>query len=53
MEREIVSYDGNNQQSFAAFPLKPNGQIKTQVRSTKSYSIQQSPGMARLVEFAG
>jgi hypothetical protein len=53
MEQEIVSYDGNSQQSFAALPLKPNGQIKIRVHPTESHPIQQSPGMTRLMEFIG
>jgi hypothetical protein len=53
MERESIPHDGNSQQSFAALPLKPNGQRKTWVRTTESQPIQQSPGMNRPVEFAG
>jgi hypothetical protein len=45
MEREIMSHGGNSKQSFVAIPLKPNGQIKTWVRPTKSHPIQQSPSM--------
>jgi hypothetical protein len=52
MEREIMSHDGNSQQSFAALSLKPNGQIKTWVRPTESHQIQQSLGMMCPVEFA-
>jgi hypothetical protein len=51
MERESIPHDGNSQQSFAALPLKPNGQRKTRVRTTESHPIQQSPGMNRLREF--
>jgi hypothetical protein len=53
MEREIVLHDGNKQQSFAALALKPNGQIKTRVRTNEFHPIQQPPGMKRLVEVAG
>jgi hypothetical protein len=53
MEQEIVSRDGNSQLSFVALPLKTNGYKKTQVRTTKSYSIQQSLGTKRLVDFVG
>jgi hypothetical protein len=53
MEREIMSYDGNSQQSFTTLSLKPNGRIKTWVRPIESHPIQQSPGMTRPVEFIG
>ena len=48
-----MSHDINSQQNFEAFPLKPNGQSKTWVRTTESHPIQQSPGVNRPVEFAG
>jgi hypothetical protein len=32
-----MSHDGNRLQSFAMFPLKPNGQQKTWLRATKSH----------------
>jgi hypothetical protein len=32
-----MSHDGNRLQSFATFPLKPNGQQKTWLRATKSH----------------
>jgi hypothetical protein len=53
MERESVLHDINPQQSFEALPLKPNGQTKTQVRTTESHPIEPSLGMNRPVEFAG
>jgi hypothetical protein len=43
-------HDINSQQSFKTLPLKPNGQSKTHVRTTKSHSIWQTPGIKRLVE---
>jgi hypothetical protein len=45
MEWAITSHDGNNQQSFAVLSLKPNGQIKTWVRTTEYHLIRQSPDM--------
>jgi hypothetical protein len=51
MEREIVLHDGNIQQSFTTLSLKPNGQIKTWVPSSKSHPIQQYLDMTRPVEF--
>jgi hypothetical protein len=52
MEREVVPYDGNSQQSFVALPLEPNGQIKTRVHKTKYHPIQQTLGMKLPMEFA-
>lgn len=42
-----MPHDINGQQSFEALSLKPNGQSKTQVRTTESHPIQQSPGVNR------
>jgi hypothetical protein len=53
MEQDVVPHDGNSQQSFAALPLKPNGQIKTWVHMTEYHMIQQTSGMKRPMEFAG
>jgi hypothetical protein len=52
MEGEIAPHDGNNQQIFATLPLKLNGQIKIRLHTAECHSIQQSPSMKRLVEFA-
>jgi hypothetical protein len=53
MERESVLHGINSLQSFETLPLKPNGQIKTWVRTTENHPIHQSPGMDCPVEFAG
>jgi hypothetical protein len=53
MERESVLHGINSLQSFETLPLKPNGQIKTWVRTIENHPIHQSPGMDCPVEFVG
>jgi hypothetical protein len=42
MERESVLHGINSLQSFKMLTLKPNGQIKTWVRTTENHPIHQS-----------
>jgi hypothetical protein len=49
MKRESMLHGISSQQTFEVLPLKPNGHIKTWVRTTENHPIHQSPGMGHLV----
>jgi hypothetical protein len=53
MERQSMIHNSNNQQSFSALSIKPNGHRKTQARPMESHLIQQSSNINRPIEFTG
>jgi hypothetical protein len=53
MKQEIVTHDGNNQQSFTALPLKPKGQLKNMGTQDQISSDPAISSMKSLVEYAG